>query len=451
MLTWGWPVLLLVTIVNQLPVVSVLMPTEPVYVYLGTQLPASGWASLIACVVGAWIGNQGSYWLGRTAGAAVVGRMKVGQGAMARAKGMFDRHGAAFVVVAQLIWPIATLTQVMSGAWGMRPWTFLVASGLGAVLAIAQYALIGWASAAGLAALGLRPEESLLAWLGPYLVLIGVLATVLLGAVLILWRGRGARPVRAAYVALLALGMLLAVNLGALTGHTGAAAAEAPIPLATACRALDETLVARTGSTPLHSAQPVNLVLVGVEDPGAVLEGLGWLRNRTYAGEPLNAWDVVGLTLRGLPPASSLLLEGASSDLSWQQERGTVPRVQLRLWPVAVPEGAPPTFLGSVVQVDAITLRLSGRVPTLAYDLWPATDEARDEEAAALAAALPGASVAPVGPETAFVAPDPASGEDPFEAFPAAVANEFFSDGRAAELRAPGAPSLADLCAGLSP
>ena len=53
--------LLLVTIVNQLPVVSVLMPTEPVYVYLGTQLPGSGWTSLLACVVGAWIGNQGSH------------------------------------------------------------------------------------------------------------------------------------------------------------------------------------------------------------------------------------------------------------------------------------------------------------------------------------------------------------------------------------------------------
>ena len=137
MLGWGWPVLLLVTIVNQLPVVSVLMPTEPVYVYLGTQLPGSGWRSLAACVVGAWIGNQGSYWLGRTAGAAVIERMKVGQGAMARARALFDRHGAAFVVASQLIWPIATLAQVMSGAWGMRPLTFLWASGLGAATAAA--------------------------------------------------------------------------------------------------------------------------------------------------------------------------------------------------------------------------------------------------------------------------------------------------------------------------
>lgn len=446
MLTWGWPVLLLATIVNQLPIISVLMPTEPVYVYLGTQLPAEGWRSLLVCVLGAWIGNQGSYWLGRTAGAAVIGRMGAGQGAMARARGLFDRHGAGFVVMAQLIWPIATLTQVMSGVWGMRPWTFFVASGLGAVLAIVQYAAIGWVSAAGLAALGLQPEESLLHWLGPYWVLIGFVALLLLGTALILARGRGALPLRVAYVSLLAMALLLAVNIGTLTGDTGARERLAPIPVETACRVLDETLIARTGSTPLHSAQPVNLVVVGIEDPGAVLEGLGWLRNRTYAGELLDAWEVVWLTFRGLPPASSILLEGASTDLAWQEERGTVPRVQLRLWPMTVPDGAPAVFLGSVVQIDAVTMRLSGRVPTLAYDLWPATDEARDQEAARLAAAVQGASLGLIGPGDPGSAFVPAPGEDPFAAAPVAVANEFFSDGQAAEVRAPGAPELKALC-----
>jgi membrane protein DedA with SNARE-associated domain len=285
MLSWGPWALLLVTIVNQLPIISVLVPTEPVYVYLGTQLAdGTGWRSLLACVIGAWIGNQGSYWLGRTAGAGLVGRMKVCAGAIARAKALFDRYGAGFVVVAQLIWPIATLTQVMSDVWGMRPVTFFLASGLGAVLAIAQYAAIGWVSAVGLAALGLQPEGSLLVWLGPYWVLIGFVALLVLGTALILWRGQRVLPLRIAYVALLALGMLMAVNLGTLTGHTDARERLTPVPLETACRVLDETLIARTGSTPLHSAQRINLVLVGIEDPGAVLEDLGWLRNRHLCG-----------------------------------------------------------------------------------------------------------------------------------------------------------------------
>jgi len=447
MLTWGAPMLLLVTIINQLPIISVIMPTEPVYVYLGTQLAdGTGWRSLFACVIGAWIGNQGSYWLGRSAGAALIERMKVGTGALARARGLFDRYGAGFVVVSQLIWPIATLTQVMSGVWGMRPATFFLASGVGAVLAIAQYAAIGWVSAVGLAALGLQPEESVLVWLGPYWVLIGFGALLLLGTALILWRGQRALPLRIAYVALLALGMLLAVNLGTLTGHTDARERRVPVPLETACRVFDETLIARTGSTPLHSAQPINLVLVGIEEPEVALEDLGWLRNRTYAGEPLDAWEVVWLTLRGLPPASALLLEGASTDLAWQEERGTVPRTQLRLWPVAVPEGAPSLFMGSVAQIDAVTLRLSGRVPTLAYDLWPATDEVRNQEAALIAAAIPSASLAFVGPGELMVPNAPTPDEDPFETYPVAVANEFFSDGQTAVLGPSGAASLAALC-----
>ena len=85
------------------------------------------------------------------------------------------------------------------------------------------------------------------------------------------------------------------------------------------------------------------------------------------------------------------------------------------------PDDAAPVFLGSAVRIDAVTLRLSARVPRLAYDLWPATDEARNAQAAALAAAVTGATVADVGPGKPFVPPDPASIVDPFEAFPVAV------------------------------
>ncbi len=123
-----------------------------------------------------------------------------------------------------------------------------------------------------------------------------------------------------------------------------------------------------------------------------------------------------------------------------------MPRTQLRLWPVAVPEGAPPVYLGSVVQVDAVTLCLSGRVPTLAYDLWPATDEARNRDAALIAGAVPGASLAFVGPGEPLPPHAPAPDEDPFETHPVAVANEFFSDGQAAEVRATGPILLTALC-----
>ena len=444
--SWGVPVLFLATVLNQLPVISFLVPTEPAYLYVGTQLArGTGWTSLIACMLGAWIGNQGAFWLGRSAGARVIDRMKVGAGAMARARAMFERQGARFVVVAQLIWPIATLAQVLAGAWGMAPRTYLVASGAGAVLAIAQYAIVGYLSAVGLAALGLSPEESVLVWLGPYLVLIGFVVLLALGAAIILTRGRSTLPLRVAYVGLLGIGMLIALNLGTLTTRSGAAPVGS-VPLDLACRALDATLVARTGPTPLHQAQPINLVLVDIDDPASVLEGIGWLRNATYAGDDLGAHDIVRLTYDGLPPAGTLTLEGIGTELAWQEERGVVPRTQLRLWPVAVPDGAPPVFLGSVARIDEVTLRLVGRVPSLAYDLWPATDEARDREAARIADALPGASVGMVGPGNPAVPFVPPPNVDPFEAYPAAVANEFFSDGRAAELRNDGAEGLAEVC-----
>lgn len=436
MLSWGVPALLLATIVNQLPVISVFVPTEPVYVYLGTQLPQGGWTSLLACMLGAWIGAQGSFWLGRTAGARVLARMNAAPAAMARARALFERRGPPFVVLAQLIWPIATLCQVLAGAWGMRPRTYLLVSALGAVLAVLQYAAIGYASATGLAALGLQPKEPLLVLLGPYWLLIGLALMLLVGWALILRRARHALPLRIAHAALLALAMFVAINLGTLTGRAEAAGRIAPLPLELACRALDETLIARTGETPLHAAQPVNLALVGYYAPDALLGGLGWLRNRTYAGDDLDPAEILRLTYRGLPPASSLLIEGVATDLAWQERRGAVPRTQLRLWPVAVPSGVPPLYLGSVGRIDAVTLRLAGRIPlpVLAYDLFPFTDSARNSQAEAITRAVPGASWQLLGPS---IRPEEES--------------QFETDGRIAVLRTPGAPTLTQICAETAP
>ncbi|MGR3464403.1 VTT domain-containing protein [Limimaricola sp.] len=430
MMSWGIPALLLATMINQLPVISVFVPTEPVYVYLGTQIPDGGWTSILACMLGAWIGAQGSFWLGRTAGARVLARMNAAPAAMHRAQSLFERRGAPFVVIAQLIWPIATLSQVLAGAWGMWPRTFVVVSGVGAVLAVSQYVAIGYVSARGLAALGLQPEEPLLVWLGPYWVSIGLALMLLVGTALILRRARHALPLRVAYAGLLALAMFVAVNLGSLTGRAQAANRVAPLPLSLACRALDETLVARTGDTPLHAAQPVNLALIGFDDPATLLRELGWLRNRTYAGDDLDAVEVLKLTFEGLPPASSILLDGVATDLAWQKARGTVPRTQLRLWPVAVPDGAPPLYLGSVGRIDTVTLRLSGRVPVLAYDLFPFTDTARNREAEAIARAVAGARWQLVGPRA-----------------PVEAESQFESDGRLAALQAPGSPGFGRICA----
>ncbi|WP_415143868.1 VTT domain-containing protein [Limimaricola cinnabarinus] len=434
MVSWGEPALLLATIINQLPVISIFVPTEPVYVYLGTQLPAAGGPSLLLCMIGVWIGSQGAFWLGRTAGARVVARMNVAPRAMAQARRLFERRGAAFVVIAQMIWPIATLTQVMAGVWGMRPATYLGASAIGAVLAIAQYAAIGYFSAAGLHMLGLQPEEPLLVWIGPYRVTIGLLLLLTLGTLLILRRARHPLPLRLAYAGLLALAMFVAVNLGALTSRAEAAGGVAPLPLDLACRALDETLIARTGDTPLHAAQPINLALSGFDDPAALLRSLGWLRNRTYAGDGLDAIEILRLTFAGLPPASSIFLDGIATDLAWQERRGTVPRTQLRLWRVAVPQGLPPVYLGAVGRIDAVTLRLWGEVPALAYDLFPYTDTARNREAEAITAAVAGARWRLVGPNR-----------------PLDMENRFESDGRLASLRTPGTPGLTQICAARTP
>jgi len=90
-------------------------------------------------------------------------------------------------------------------------------------------------------------------------------------------------------------------------------------------------------------------------------------------------------TWSGLPPASTLMVDGRATVMAWQEARGAIPRVQLRLWPVQVPDGAGPVYLGSVARIDGISMRLDGWLPTLAYDLEANIDIERDRVAATLA------------------------------------------------------------------
>ena len=141
----------------------------------------------------------------------------------------------------------------------------------------------------------------------------------------------------------------------------------------------------------------------------------------------MDALEALRLTWAGTPPAATILLADMPTDLAWQERPGAVPRVQLWLWPVIVP-GDEPVFLGSVVEIDEVTFRLNGPVPSLAYDLRLRTDDTRDRIAATLATAA-NASTTLIGPD------------EPFE-----VADEFTTDGKAAEVRAEGAQGLVAMC-----
>ncbi len=381
---WGTPFLALIAFANSIPFLSYLIPAEPAFAFAGTRIASgTGWSWLIAAYVGAWCGCQCSFWIGRLAGNRFVDRVGADGGVIARIRGLYERRGPMMVVIAQMIAPLSTLAQAMAGVFGMNPRTYAVISLLGAAIEIGQYALLGYLGATVLAAFGLTPGQFFLEWVGPYAAFALLTLLIVLGGARIVRRGHAPLGLRFAYACAYSFALVVAVSLGSLAISSDREALVEPVPFSTACGIFDQQLVASAGPTPLHPAQPINLVLTGI-DPEAALAEAGWLRSPAISQGNIDVLEHAHFTWSGLPPASTLLVEGRATALAWQEARGAIPRVQLRLWPVAVPDGAPSVYLGSVARIDGVSFLLDGWLPTLTYDLEAKIDIERDRFGATL-------------------------------------------------------------------
>ena len=136
----GWSSLALaglLALAESLPGVGVFLPGELMITALATsvagiQTPLLG----VAVVVGAALGDQLGYWLGRLVGprlATSVAFRRLGPARWDRALDLVDRHGARAVLVSRLIPVVRAIVPAVAGAAGLSPLRFTAASVAGAV------------------------------------------------------------------------------------------------------------------------------------------------------------------------------------------------------------------------------------------------------------------------------------------------------------------------------
>jgi membrane-associated protein len=129
-----------------LPVV----PSEAVVIaasILATRGEVSIWLIAVAAAAGGFLGDTGSYVLGRTAGAAAARRLFRGpkaKGRLAWAGAALERHGATIIVVARFVPGGRTATTFTAGTVRL-PWPrFAAADAVGASLWAAYAAGLGY-------------------------------------------------------------------------------------------------------------------------------------------------------------------------------------------------------------------------------------------------------------------------------------------------------------------
>ena len=169
----GWsPVALagLLALAESVPGVGAFLPGELMITALATSVPGVQTPLLaLAVVVGACVGDQLNYWLGRLMGprlsSSIVFR-KLGQARWDRALELINRHGARAVLVSRLIPVVRAIVPAVAGAAGLSPARFTAASIAGS----ASWAIV-WVGA-GAAAGSLSAGPLLLVILGAGLLLL---------------------------------------------------------------------------------------------------------------------------------------------------------------------------------------------------------------------------------------------------------------------------------------
>lgn len=118
-----------------LVVIGLFVPLTPLLVALGAVIAAGSLEPGIVAwaIVGAFTGNLASYVLGRGHKAARHGLPGLPPKALVQARRLFERHGAAAIVVSRYLGPPATIAPFLAG-WAGLPWPRFILANLVASL-----------------------------------------------------------------------------------------------------------------------------------------------------------------------------------------------------------------------------------------------------------------------------------------------------------------------------
>lgn len=134
-----------------LVVIGLFVPVTPLLVAIGAAIAAGTLDTAVLAwpIAGTALGNLVSYALGRALKAKNCSLPRLPTRAAARAQRLFERHGAAAIVLARYLGPPATVGPFLAG-WSGLSWSkFLLANLVASLTWPPAMALVGYAGAVG--------------------------------------------------------------------------------------------------------------------------------------------------------------------------------------------------------------------------------------------------------------------------------------------------------------
>lgn len=280
---------------------NLFVPGEPLFIAAGYQLHQGIWLGLVAVLLGGFIGDQSSYFIGRKVGVPAQRKLMrwcpKTRRPIARCRYLVAKKGNYVLAFARLLRPIAWVVPFIAGTNKITWGRFTFYSTIGLVLGIGQFVMWGYAISYGIDNVPFIAEIKA--------ILIEHQATLIALAVSILFFVIGKRLkwrfmfTKFTVIALLAM---CYVNYAHFFYFSDDFLAKNPAPTQQ-MSVNNVNFKAYPGKSPIFSAQAVNVIYIG-QSPRDLMNSLGWIENETFSRNDIEPAGYIKLMQNRTPPVS---------------------------------------------------------------------------------------------------------------------------------------------------
>ncbi|MHA2707511.1 LssY C-terminal domain-containing protein [Vibrio owensii] len=356
---------------------NLFVPGEPFLLAAGYQLHQGIIWGVIAVLVGGWLGDQLSYFIGKRSGSKAQRKLIRWQAKtkrpIARCRLLMKKRGNTILIFARLLGPVAWVVPFMAGSVNVSWKRFTICSSIGLMLGVGQFVVAGYLLAAGLQTW--LPLDSLKLILIEHKLLI---ASVLVAVTftVVAWKKNWSRKWTKSLTALVLC--LVAANYGHFFYLADDNVEQVESTEVQPIAFIDLGFKVYPGRSNVFDAQAVNLVYVG-ESPRTLMQELGWLENQTFSRNDIELSDYVSLLKQKLPPVSDLFWNGKPQAMAFQEPGSLLKRSHIRWWQAGHEASSNQSvWVGAISYDDGLKLAHYSGIVTVLHRIDPNLDSERD-------------------------------------------------------------------------
>lgn len=360
---------------------NLFVPGEPFLIAAGYQLHQGVYTGLIAVLLGGFLGDQMSYFIGRRFGFSAQKKLMKWQPKIrrpiAKCRHLMAKKGSYVLSFARLLGPVAWVVPFIAGSQKVTWQRFTLFSTIGLILGVGQFVAWGYLLSYGVEHFPIIEQAKIFTIEHiPTLVALG-------GCLIFYWIGKKRRwRFMFTKLTLAVVMSMVYVNYTHFFFYADDNQLEAVAKTEKLAQRETElghlTLKVYPGKSSVFDAQAVNVVYYG-ETPKALMDELGWIENKTFSRNDLELMDYVQLLKDKTPPVSDLYWNHIPQEMAFQLPGNLMKRSHIRWWQAGRdPETKQKLWLGALSYDDGLQLTPYSGIVTVLHSVDPDVDAERD-------------------------------------------------------------------------